>query len=96
MARAGARIIFDDVFLGGAESQQRTRAQLDGLDVLWVGVRCDPETAAARELARGDRTAGMAALQAEIVHKGVTYDFEVDTTTTDALTCADTIAARIS
>jgi chloramphenicol 3-O phosphotransferase len=36
MARAGARIIYDDVLLSGAESQARLRAQLDGLSVLWV------------------------------------------------------------
>jgi len=40
MARAGARVIYDDVFLGGGESQARLRAGLSGLDVLWVGVRC--------------------------------------------------------
>ena len=47
IARAGARIIFDDVFLSGAASQQRVRAALEGLAVLWVGVRCAPEIAAA-------------------------------------------------
>jgi chloramphenicol 3-O phosphotransferase len=53
MARAGARVIIDDVFLGGAASQERTRACLAGLQVLWVGVRCDPEIAAGREIAPG-------------------------------------------
>ena len=46
MARAGARVIFDDVFLSGAASQERVRAGLEGLAVLWVGVRCAPEIAA--------------------------------------------------
>jgi chloramphenicol 3-O phosphotransferase len=41
MARAGARIIIDDVFLGGAASRQRWRKALAGLAVLWVGVRGD-------------------------------------------------------
>src|SRR6185295_12157346 len=49
MARAGARIILDDVFLAGAASQQRTRTHLAGLAVLWIGVRCDAEIAAGRE-----------------------------------------------
>ncbi|HEX5163828.1 MAG TPA: chloramphenicol phosphotransferase CPT [Thermomicrobiales bacterium] len=96
MARAGARVIIDDVFLSGAASQQRVRAQLDGLDVLWVGVRCDPNIAAGREIARGDRTVGMAALQAETVHQGVTYDVEVDTSQSESLDCARTIAARVN
>lgn len=95
-ARAGAHIIVDDVFLGGAESQQRWQKALDGLSVLWVGVRCDAEVAAGRELARGDRNPGMAALQADIVHKGVIYDVEVDTTHTESLDCARTIAAELT
>lgn len=95
MARAGARIVVDDVFLGGAASQQRWRKALDGLAVLWVGVRCEGAVAAAREIARGDRTRGMAALQADAVHAGVFYDLEVDTTHTESLTCARTIAARV-
>jgi chloramphenicol 3-O phosphotransferase len=95
MARAGARVILDDVFLGGAASQERTRAHLDGLEVLWVGVRCDPEVAAGREAARGDRIAGMAALQATIVHEGVAYDLEVDTTHAGPDECAAEIAAHV-
>jgi chloramphenicol 3-O phosphotransferase len=95
MARAGARIIIDDVFLGGAASQERTRACLAGLRVLWVGVHCDPEVAAGRELARGDRPAGMAAAQAELVHRGASYDLEVDSSHTEALECAREIAARL-
>jgi chloramphenicol 3-O phosphotransferase len=96
MARAGARVIFDDVFLSGAASQERIRAYLKGLDVLWVGVRCDPVTAAGREIARGDRVTGMAALQADVVHKDVAYDIEVDTTHAKSLDCACLIAARVS
>ncbi|QYX79367.1 chloramphenicol phosphotransferase CPT [Streptomyces akebiae] len=114
MARAGARIIVDDVFLGGAASQQRwqklfddqygrsdhdghdRRSDHDGpLGVLWVGVRCDPTAAAAREIARGDRVRGMAVAQADLVHRGVHYDLEVDTTHTESLTCARAIAAHV-
>lgn len=95
MARAGARIVVDDVFLGGPESQRRWREALRGLDVLWVGVRCDGEVAAAREIARGDRPSGMAAAQAEAVHRGVVYDLEVDTSRAESLACARVIAARV-
>ncbi|MDV9195268.1 chloramphenicol phosphotransferase CPT [Streptomyces sp. Wh19] len=95
MARAGAGIIVDEVFLGGAESQQRWQKALDGLGVLWVGVRCESAVAAAREIARGDRVPGMAAAQAELVHQGVTYDMEVDTTRSEPIECARTIAAHI-
>ncbi|RAG80507.1 chloramphenicol phosphotransferase CPT [Streptacidiphilus pinicola] len=95
MVRAGARVVIDDVFLGGAASQERWRQALAGLDVLWVAVRCDGAVAARREAARGDRAAGMAALQAEVVHRGVAYDVEVDTTHADPQTCARGIAAWV-
>ncbi|MBD3135891.1 chloramphenicol phosphotransferase CPT [Microbispora bryophytorum] len=95
MARTGARVIVDDVFLGGAASQQRWQKVLAGLEVLWVGVRCDSAVATGREIARGDRVRGMAALQAEVVHEGVVYDLVVDTTHTESLVCAQTIATRV-
>jgi chloramphenicol 3-O phosphotransferase len=96
MARAGARVIIDDVFLGGTASQQRWQKALGGLAVLWVGVRCERAVAAGREVARGDRIQGMAAAQADVVHQGVFYDLEVDTTHTESLVCARTIAAHVS
>jgi chloramphenicol 3-O phosphotransferase len=37
----------------------------------------------------------MAASQAEVVHRGVVYDLEVDTTHTESLECARTIAAHV-
>lgn len=95
MARAGARVIIDDVFLDGGGSQERIRPHLDGLEVLWVGVRCEPEIAAGREIARGDRVRGMAVSQAEVVHQGVIYDIEVDTSHTESLDCARVIAAHV-
>jgi chloramphenicol 3-O phosphotransferase len=95
MARAGARVIVDAIFLGGAVSQQRWQKALAGLDVLWIAVKCDSAVAAGRELARGDRVRGMAVSQAEVVHQGVVYDLEVDTTHTESLACARIIAARV-
>ncbi|MET9721759.1 chloramphenicol phosphotransferase CPT [Streptomyces zaomyceticus] len=96
MARAGARIIVDDVFLSGAAAQERWRNATGDLDVLWVGVRCDGAVAEGRETARGDRIAGMAAKQAETVHRGVVYDVEVDTTHRESIDCAHAIAARVA
>ncbi|MEV1020487.1 chloramphenicol phosphotransferase CPT [Streptomyces sp. NPDC050264] len=95
MAAAGARVVVDEVFLGGAGSQDRWRTALRGLDVLWVGVRCDAAVAAGREVARGDRVTGMAASQAELVHEGITYDVVVDSTRTEALQCAREIARHV-
>jgi chloramphenicol 3-O phosphotransferase len=95
MARAGARIILDEVFLSGAASQQRWLDALGSLDVLWVAVRCDAAVAAGREIARGDRVPGMALQQADVVHAGVRYDVEVDTTSAEAIDCGRLIAARL-
>lgn len=63
--------------------------------MLWVGVRCESAVAAAREIARGDRVTGMAASQADVVHRGVFYDLEVDTTRSESMECARIIADRV-
>jgi chloramphenicol 3-O phosphotransferase len=62
-------------------------------------VQCDAGTAAAREAARDDRAPGIveggqgpAASQADLVHDGVRYDLEVDTTHASAIDCALVIA----
>lgn len=96
MARAGANVIVDDVFLGGPASREGWRKALTGLNVLWVGVHCEGAVAEARGIARGDRPRGMAAAQAETVHRGVTYDLEVDTTHTECLTVARAIAPHVT
>lgn len=95
MARAGARVIVDEVFLGGSDSQQRWQRALGELRVLWVGVRCDGAVAAGREDARGDRVTGMAMSQADVVHQGVTYDLEVDTAHAESMECARAIALHV-
>lgn len=96
MAHAGAHIIIDDVFLSGVASRDRWQAALADIAILWVGVRCDPVVAAERERERGDRVTGMAALQAQIVHAGMDYDMEVDTSDMSSVECARLIATRVS
>lgn len=95
MSRAGANIILDEVFLGGETSQRRWADAIGDLEVLWVGVRCAATVAAGREIARGDRISGMAASQADVVHQGVKYDLEVDTTHAESIDCARTIALHL-
>ncbi len=92
MASHGAFLILDEVFLAGGAGQQRLRALLGGLDVLWAGVHCDPLVAANREAGRPERVRGMAMTQAVAVHAGVVYDVEVDTTDCSAIACARRIA----
>jgi chloramphenicol 3-O phosphotransferase len=64
IGRCGTGLILDEVFMGGRSSQERLASALAGLPVVWVGVRCDPEVAVAREHGRPDRVGGMARLQA--------------------------------
>jgi GrpB-like predicted nucleotidyltransferase (UPF0157 family)/chloramphenicol 3-O-phosphotransferase len=96
IARSGIGLVIDEVFLAGRDSQERLARALAGLTVLWVGVRCDPEVAAARERGRSDRVVGMARLQAETVHEEVVYDLVVDTTDATAEECARVITARLA
>ena len=91
MARAGAGVLIDEVFLGGAAGQARLQAALEGLVVIWVGVRCAPEVAEARERQRLDRKIGMAREQALRVHWGVAYDLVVNTSDATPDECAAVI-----
>lgn len=47
-------------------------------DVFFVGVHCSLEELQRREAARGDRPIGSAARDFEIVHQGMSYDFELN------------------
>jgi chloramphenicol 3-O phosphotransferase len=95
IARAGTGVIVDEVFLDGADSQARLQTSLEGLAVVWVGVRCHPAIAEGRERRRPDRMKGLARDQAERVHEGVSYDIVVDTTETPTAGCATLIAATL-
>lgn len=96
IGRCGTGLILDEVFLEGRRSQERLAAALSGLPVVWVGVRCDPEVATAREYARQDRVTGMALLQAERVHDGVSYDTVVDTTAASTPDCARAVVSHLA
>jgi len=96
IAASGTGVIVDEVFLDGGDGQERLRAALEGLGVLWVGVTCDGDVARAREALRPDRVAGQADSQATAVHDGVTYDLIVDTSHTTSESCAARILDRVS
>lgn len=96
MARAGAPLILDEVFLDGAAGYAPLAVTLRGLTVTLVGVRCDPATAGAREAQRPDRISGMARDQADRVHAGMRYDIEVDTARATPQQSARLIAAHVT
>ncbi len=96
MARAGAHLLIEDGFLSGPAAQARWAEALQGLDVVWVGVRLAPNLAAEREARRGDREVGMAAAQADSVHRGIHYDLKVDTSSGSPAELAQTLASQIA
>lgn len=96
IVEAGSDVIIDEVFLEGARDQQRWRHTLRAMRVSWVGVRCDIEVAAAREAARGDRAHNLARAQSNIVHQGVQYDAEVDTTLLTSVDAAQRLIADLA
>lgn len=58
------------------------------LDVTMVGVHCPLDELIRREQAREDREPGTAQSQFHVVHSGVEYDCEVDTSARSARECA--------
>jgi chloramphenicol 3-O phosphotransferase len=95
MARAGNDIVVDHVL------SERWRLLdclqvMDGLDVVFVGVRCSVAELGRREQDRGDREPGTAAAQQELVHKHGDYDLDCDTTSTSARDCALAIADLVA
>ena len=94
IARCGLNVVVDDVMIESNEWDQWRNA-LAGLDVVWVGVRCDVEVAVQREVERGDRASGLARGQAETVHRYPVYDLEVDTTSTPTAELAQRLDAYL-
>jgi chloramphenicol 3-O phosphotransferase len=95
LARSGINLLVDDVMLEADVDQRFWNDSLAGLDVCWVGIRCDPDVAAAREKARGDRPPGIARQQGMTVHEGVHYDLEIDTGVLDMAHAVDAVTDMV-
>jgi chloramphenicol 3-O phosphotransferase len=79
LVRAGNRVIIDNATTREGWREDMFQ-NLAGFSVFWIGVVCDLAVAQAREKARGDRAIGTAEREAPVVHRGFTYDLEIDTT----------------
>ncbi len=84
MAAQGNNIIVDEVMLGRGEDQEY-RSLLSRFDVHLIGLFAPLDVLEARERERGDRAIGLARWQFDRVHRGMTYDLEIDTTVTTPL-----------
>jgi chloramphenicol 3-O phosphotransferase len=92
---AGLRFVIDDVWLT-PEDRPDWRAALAGLDVLFVGVRCELAELQRREIARGDRGLGQAQSQYVVTHSYGAYDLEIDTTATPTADCVAAILKHLA
>ena len=95
MAAVGAQVIIEDNFVSGPSAQERWRAALGAVPAAWIGVRSPAAVAAERERTRPNRATGMAAKQADLVHVGIEYDVEVDTSLATAEELARHIRERL-
>ena len=95
VARAGISVIVEEVMITADEWQDWIDA-LAGLDVKWVGVRCDAEVAEQRELDRGDRYPGLAKGTSVAAHGHAVYDMEVDTTESPAEDVVRSLTDRLA
>jgi chloramphenicol 3-O phosphotransferase len=95
LADAGLSVLVDHVLLEPAWLADLL-SRLAAHEVLLVGVRCPLEVVVERERARRDRTIGQAAAQHDVVHRGVTYDVEVDTSRLAPAAAAEVVAAALA
>jgi len=90
MAGQGNNLIVDEVILEAALVQEY-RDLLRSCDLRLVGLFAPLDVLEARERARGDRALGLGRWQYGRVHRDITYDLEVDTSSKDPTACAHLI-----
>jgi chloramphenicol 3-O phosphotransferase len=92
MAEQGNNLIVDDVMIGEGEAQEY-QLLLSKFDLRMVGLFAPLDVLEAREHARGDREIGLARWQFDLVHRGVTYDLELDAASSTPMQIAERIRA---
>jgi chloramphenicol 3-O phosphotransferase len=94
MAHAGNDIVMDYVFSEKWRLVDCLRL-FDGLDVVFIGVKCDLAEVERREAVRGDREPGLARAQIRRVHEHGLYDITVHTDVMSAWEAAKAIVAEL-
>ena len=90
LVETGHNVIVDIVFCGRKTYIEITE-ELKGLNLTLVKVECSLDELRKRELARGDRSPGLAESQYDSVHDGVLYDLNINTQTSSPEECAKKI-----
>jgi chloramphenicol 3-O phosphotransferase len=90
LSETGHNVIVDIVFCSMKTYFELTK-EFDDLNFTMVKVVCPLAELEKRELARGDRDIGLAKLQYDNIHEGVTYDIEVNTLVNSPEQCAQQI-----
>lgn len=85
---AQANNLIVDVVMIEAETAQTYRDLLRPFEVRMVGLFAPLDVLEARERARGDRRIGLARWQYDRVHRGITYDLELNTAAASPVDCA--------
>jgi len=93
MAAQDCNMVEDDVLFGD-EAWDEYHALLRPYAFHTVGVFAPLDILEAREKARGDRAIGLARGQFDVVHRGRSYAFTVDTAAASADDCARAIVER--
>jgi len=86
LAAQGNNLIVDDVMLGS--EMEDYRILLTDFDVSLIAIRAPLAVLEERERQRGDRLIGLARWQYDLVHKGMKYDLEIDTSVATPAVCA--------
>jgi chloramphenicol 3-O phosphotransferase len=87
MAAQGNNLVVDEVMIGRGR-QQEYRALLSKFNMRTVGLFAPLDVLEARERMRGDRAIGLARWQYDRVHRDISYDLELDASTTTPLESA--------
>ena len=95
LAKAGNSCLVDDVMLC-SDDQRAYMAEAAFTPLQFVGLHAPLAVLERRERERGDRLLGLARWQYERVHRGINYDFEIDTVGRSPIDCAEAIASALN
>jgi len=93
LVETGHNVIVD-ITCNGLDAHLEFLQALDGIDVLSVKVFCPLSELERREVARGDRRAGLAKSQVALLEEPMPFDMEIDTSVSLPSECVEKIALR--